>query len=67
MTGDYQNIACYFCYCMYDLIIFIAHLMTFIQMGLGLGLGAKNTGHEGSGETRDSREEEDTQWTQVIT
>ena len=37
--------------------------MTFIQMGLGLGLGDIRE----SGETGDSREEEDTQWRQVIT
>ena len=36
--------------------------MTFIQMGLGLGLGDIRE----SGETGDSREE-DTQWRQVIT
>ena len=41
--------------------MFLAHLMTFIQMGLGLGLGLGE-----SGETGDSREEEDTQWRQVI-
>ena len=42
--------------------MFLAHLMTFIQMGLGLGLRLGE-----SGETGDSREEEDTQWRQVIT
>ena len=38
--------------------------MTFIRMGLGLGL---RLGDIGSGETGDSREEEDTQWRQLIT
>ena len=39
--------------------------MTFIQMGLGLGLRLGDIRE--SGETGDSREEEDTQWRQVIT
>ena len=41
-------------------IIFIAHLMTFIQMGLGLGLRLGDIRE--SWETGDSNEEEDTQW-----
>ena len=39
--------------------------MTFIQMGLGLGLRLGNIRE--SGETGDSREEQDTQWIEVIT
>ena len=34
------------CYFIYDLIIFIAHLMTFLQMGLGL-YRAKTGGYKG--------------------
>ena len=45
---------------MYDLIIFTAYLMTFIQMGLGLELGLRLGDIRESGETGDSREEEDT-------
>ena len=44
-------------------MMFMVHLMTFIQMGLGLRLGDIRE----SGEMRDSREEEDTQWRQDIT
>ena len=40
--------------------------MTFIQMGLGLALGLRLGDIRGSGETGDSKEEEDTQWRQDI-
>ena len=36
--------------------------MTFIQMGLGLALGLRLGDIRGSGETGDSKEEEDSQW-----
>ena len=40
----------------------MAHLITFIQMGAkGLGLGLRLVDIRESGETGDSREEEDTQ------
>ena len=47
------------------LIIFIAHLMTFIEMD-GARVTARTGGHRESGEKGESREEE-TQWRQVIT
>ena len=40
--------------------------MTFIPMGLGLALGLRLGDIRGSGETGDSKEEEDTQWRQDI-
>ena len=40
--------------------------MTFIQIGLGLALGLRLGDIRGSGETGDSKEEEDTQWRQDI-
>ena len=40
--------------------------MTFILMGLGLALGLRLGDIRESGETGDSKEEEDTQWRQDI-
>ena len=45
-------------------IIFIAQLITSVQMG---GLGLRLGDIRESGEAGDSREEEDTQWRQVVT
>ena len=50
-----------------DLIIFIARLLTLIQIGLARGLGLRLGDMRESGETGDSKEEEETQWRQVIT